>query len=669
MRIHQSLLVQKKITVGGLLVWLCCFWLVAIPSTAHAQSAGWDLDAGDIVYSVAISADGTQQLVGSRNNLVIALDGAGEEQWRFSTGGTVWGVATSADGTRNAVASEDRRVYLLDGAGQPLWDYRHSHILLDVAIAQDGSLVAVVAENRAVLALDGATGELLWQAGMPNVADSVAIYGTTNARVVTGTRNAQVHLFNTDGTELWVAALRRAVNGVAAVSNGGRIVAGTNDGYVVMLNGANATTIWQVPLPAAINDVAITPDGGLIVAGTEQGIYLLNGADGAIQQSSNDGVVVEGVAVTADGGSYLVGDRSGQAHFIDKAASAAAFASRQRTQNALLIGVPLALLLLLIGLTLWVRNTGAGQRFWQQRAARPRRVGRAVWRARVSYLFLVPTVTLLLIFNYYPAFSGLYHSFTVWKPGIETRWVGLAQFQNILNDAYFWVGVKNALLLVLAGFIKTLTMPLLVAELIFHIRNQIVQYSIRSLFIIPLVVPGVVGILLWANIYDPNIGLLNQTLEALGLTEWTRVWLGDKNTALGAIIAIGFPWVSAFALLIFYGGLISIPVELFDAAKVDGARFWQRIWRIDLPLLIPQFRLLLILGFIGGVQEFQLIYLTTGGGPGNVTYTPALELYYQAVRFNNFGFASAIGTVLFLVILGGTILNMRYVTSSVEYEA
>jgi ABC-type sugar transport system permease subunit len=326
-------------------------------------------------------------------------------------------------------------------------------------------------------------------------------------------------------------------------------------------------------------------------------------------------------------------------------------------------------LLLLVALfVLWVRTTTVGQGFWQRRAAKPRRLGQQMWRARVSYLFLVPTVTLLLIFNYYPAVSGLYHSFTVWKPGIETRWVGLEQFRNIMNDAYFWVGVQNALLLVFSGFVKTLTMPLLVAELIFHIRSQVIQYGIRSLFIVPLVVPGVVGILLWANIYDPNIGLLNQTLEALGLSSWTRVWLGDRNTALGAIIAIGFPWVSAFALLIFYGGLISIPVELFDAAKVDGARFWQRFWRIDLPLIIPQIRLLLILGFIGGVQEFQLIFLTTGGGPGNVTYTPALELYYQAVRFNNFGFASAIGTVLFLVILGGTILNMRYVTSSVEYE-
>ncbi len=657
---------MRFMTAGLLLLLLLTLWQ---SSPVHAQTPGWVHSADDIVYSVATTADGQIQLIGSRNNLATALDSSGAELWRFTTSGTVWGVATSADGTRNAVASEDRRVYLLDGQGQPLWEYRHSNILLDVAIAQDGSLVVAVAEDRSVLALDGTTGELRWQANLPNVADGVAIYGTTTARVVVGTRNAQVHLFNTDGTELWIASLARAVNSVASVSNGARIVAGTVDGHLIMLNGANATPLWDVALPTAINSVAITPDGALIVAGTQGGaVYLLNGSDGAIQQESPGTAAVEAVAVTADGNAFLVGDRSGQARFVDKAAAAATFANAQRFQTLLVVGIPVALLLLVALFTLWVRTTAVGRGFWHERAAAPRQLGRQMWRARVSYLFLVPTVTLLLIFNYYPAFSGLYHSFTVWKPGVETRWVGLAQFQNIMNDAYFWVGVRNALLLVFSGFIKTLTMPLLVAELIFHIRSQVIQYGIRSLFIVPLVVPGVVGILLWANIYDPNIGLLNQTLEALGLSTWTRVWLGDKNTALGAIIAIGFPWVSAFALLIFYGGLISIPMELFDAAKVDGARFWQRIWRIDLPLLIPQFRLLLILGFIGGVQEFQLIFLTTGGGPGNVTYTPALELYYQAVRFNNFGFASAIGTVLFLIILGGTIINMRYVTSSVEYE-
>ena len=286
-----------------------------------------------------------------------------------------------------------------------------------------------------------------------------------------------------------------------------------------------------------------------------------------------------------------------------------------------------------------------------------------------AYLFLLPTFALIGLFSYYPALLALYHSLTDWNGILLADYVGLNNFREMLNDQVLLASLGNMVTVAIWSLVVTLTVPLLVAELIFAIRNRFVQYGIRSLFVIPLVVPGVVGILLWTNIYDPNIGLLNQTLQALGLEHWTRVWLGDEETALWSIIAIGFPWVNAFALLIFYGGLISIPVELFDATKVDGASIWRRFWNLDLPLLLPQLKLLLILGFIGGVQEFQSIFITTGGGPGNVTYTPALELYYQAVRFNNFGLASAIGTVLFVVILLGTVFYMRYVTSAIEYEA
>lgn len=644
--------------------------LLWITQRVWAQSPAWDTQVGDTVYSVATAADLSIQVVGSRNNRVVALGADGATLWEFPTQGTVWGVAVTEDGSRIAVAAEDRRVYLLDKAGQSVWEFRGSNIFLDVAIARDGSLVVAVADNRDVIALDGAGGQELWRFPLPNIADTVAIYGTENARVLVGTRNSQVHLLNTDGTELWRAQLSNAVNGVDTVRNGARVVVGTETGTVALLNGANTDLIWQVQLPDRVHEVAITADGSLIAAGLQTGeVYVLAGADGATQQIIPGEAAIEALAITPDGKAVLWGDRNGQAHLVDRVAAAGAFAARQRLRTSIQIGAPLVVLALLAGFVLWVRQTAAGHHFWDVRAAKPRRLGRQVWRARVSYFFLIPTLTLLLIFNYYPAFSGLYHAFTVWKPGVETRWVGLLQFEHILRDAYFWVGIKNAAILILTGYAKTFTMPLLVAELIFAIRNRYVQYGIRSLFVIPLVVPGVVGILLWTNIYDPNIGLLNQTLQALGLEQWTRIWLGDERTALGSIIAIGFPWVNAFALLIFYGGLISIPVELFDAAKVDGAGVWRRFWNLDLPLLLPQLKLLLILGFIGGVQEFQSIFITTGGGPGNVTYTPALELYYQAVRFNNFGLASAIGTVLFVVILLGTVFYMRYVTSAIEYEA
>jgi len=243
----------------------------------------------------------------------------------------------------------------------------------------------------------------------------------------------------------------------------------------------------------------------------------------------------------------------------------------------------------------------------------------------------------------------------------------LRQFRSLADDRYFWTGIGNLVVLILTGFAKLLV-PLLVAELIFHLRSGRLRYWMRTLFVLQIIVPGVVGILLWVNIYDPNIGLANKVLRALGFGGLARVWLGDVDTALWSIVFIGFPWVNAFALLIFYGGLISIPGDLFDAAEVDGAGAFRRIVNIHLPLLLGQVRLLVILTFIATVQEFAAIFLTTGGGPGSATYVPSLELYYQAVRFNNFGLAAAIGAVLFVVILVGTILNLRFVKSSVEYS-
>jgi ABC-type sugar transport system permease subunit len=325
----------------------------------------------------------------------------------------------------------------------------------------------------------------------------------------------------------------------------------------------------------------------------------------------------------------------------------------------LLIGAAVAA----VNLTAW------GNRAWHVTAVPARSLLREMWRKRISYLFLLPTFALLLTFNYYPAFSGLWHGFTRWTPGLRAEWLGLQNYRNAFRNPYLFVGIKNAVILIVTGFAKLL-MPLLVAELIFNLRWTNVQYWLRTLFIVPLVVPGVVAILLWVNIYDPNYGMLNATLKSLGMEHLQRVWLGEEEIALWSIIFMGFPWVGAFPLLLFYGGLISIPTEIFDAAKVDGATSWRRFWHIDLPLLMTPIKTLLVLGFIGGVQAFGQIFLTTEGGPGHATYTPALELYYQATRFNRMGMASAIGTLLFLVILGGTILNLRYIRSSAtEYQA
>lgn len=129
-----------------------------------------------------------------------------------------------------------------------------------------------------------------------------------------------------------------------------------------------------------------------------------------------------------------------------------------------------------------------------------------------------------------------------------------------------------------------------------------------------MVVPGVVSTLMWKNIYAPNIGALNSFLDAVGLSAWKHSWLGEESTALWSIIFMGFPFVNSFAFLVYYGGLINIPTDLFEAAKVDGSRPLWNFWHIHMPLISPQLKMLIITTFISSVQDYGGVYLLTAGG-------------------------------------------------------
>ena len=155
------------------------------------------------------------------------------------------------------------------------------------------------------------------------------------------------------------------------------------------------------------------------------------------------------------------------------------------------------------------------------------------------------------------------------------------------------------LLILVTSLIKVFTVPMMIAELIFWLRWSRAKYIMRVAFIIPSIVPGVVGILLWKQIYDPQIGLINEVLKAIGLGYVARGWLSDAATAIWAIIFTGFPWVDIFAFLIFFGGLLNINHEIFDAAAIDGASAWKRFLNIDLQMIRPQLRLIMFFAFLG----------------------------------------------------------------------
>jgi len=278
----------------------------------------------------------------------------------------------------------------------------------------------------------------------------------------------------------------------------------------------------------------------------------------------------------------------------------------------------------------------------------------------VIALMLAPTLVLLALFNYYPAVLGLSRAFTRWETGEDPQWIGLGNFVAMWHDEFLRLSLRNLLILLVANVLKTLTMPLLVAELLMSLRSPRWQYILRTAFILPMVVPGMVTMLLWNFIYDGSVGLLNQILETLGMGGLTRSWLGDSGTALWAIIGIGFPWAGGLALLIYLAGLNAISGDVWDSCQVDGVTGLRRVWYVDLPLLLPQVRLLVILTLIGTLQDFGSILILTGGGPGLATHVPALHMYFQAFRFGHMGYAAAIGLTLFVAIFTLSLLNLLW---------
>ncbi|MGQ9631198.1 MAG: carbohydrate ABC transporter permease [bacterium] len=311
-------------------------------------------------------------------------------------------------------------------------------------------------------------------------------------------------------------------------------------------------------------------------------------------------------------------------------------------------------------------------RIFEDRSPNPhsKSLVRRIIRRRHCYLLLIPTIAMLIIFKYYPAYSAIYHSFFNWDGYTPGKFIGLANFREMfLKDPIMRIAAINIVKLTGLRVLIALTVPLLAAEMIFHLKNLRAAYIYRIVFVVPMVVPAMVVLLIWKFVYDPYLGVLNQFLKTVGLRALTRPWLGDYNLALYSILFVGFPWVSGFALLIYLAGLQNIPESILDSARIDGASAFTRFWRIDLPLIVAQIKLILILTIINGLQGYVGIMILTNGGPGDATMVPGLHLYNNGFNYNRMGYACAIGTALFVLIFTLTYINSRYIKSSVEYEA
>lgn len=267
-------------------------------------------------------------------------------------------------------------------------------------------------------------------------------------------------------------------------------------------------------------------------------------------------------------------------------------------------------------------------------------LGREIWKRKLAYLFIAPLIIGLLIFSYYPPVYGLTLSFFEKHSVGEMSFVGFRNYIDLFHDSVFLRSIPTMFAIMIPRLLIGIVVPLVMAELIFGVKSQKLQSLYRVLVLVPIVAPGVVGTLIWRNIFDPTSGLLTTVARLLGFMGPTQVidWLGDPNWVVPSIIFMGFPWIGGTSVLV-------------------------RIWKIDLPLLIGQIRYFLIFGLIGGFQDYSTQIVLTDGGPGYSTYVPGYYMYQQAFMHDNMGYASAIGSVMFVVIMVVSLFAFKFVSS------
>jgi raffinose/stachyose/melibiose transport system permease protein len=271
-------------------------------------------------------------------------------------------------------------------------------------------------------------------------------------------------------------------------------------------------------------------------------------------------------------------------------------------------------------------------------------------------IILLPSLLLIGIFSYYPAIRSLIGGFYQWNGFSPPTYAGVSQFKQYLQSPNFGAEVKNIAILTGGSVLITLISQFTAAEVVTHMPKRAGTIA-KYILVLPIVLPPLVLIEVWAYLLQPGSGLIDRVLGAVGLPEPT--WLSDPHLALVGILLVGFPWISNLGFLIFLGGLQNLPKEVLDASRMDGVSAIRRIFAIDIPLLIPQFRIVIILSGIFAVQNFVPILLLTNGGPGTATLVPGLDMYQTAFQSDQYGYGMAIGTLLFIVMLAFTLTAMR----------
>lgn len=271
------------------------------------------------------------------------------------------------------------------------------------------------------------------------------------------------------------------------------------------------------------------------------------------------------------------------------------------------------------------------------------------WR---SWVWVLPALALLLVFVYYPIVENLRLSLYSWNAfSAHPVFVGLDNYKNAAEDPIFWRALRNNTVFAVTSLVFQVGFSLVLAAVLEEFVHQRLRGILRTIYFIPAVISITVAGILFSFLYNPQIGLLNRALGALGLESWQRSWLGEPGTAMWSIIAMS-QWQSiGYTAILFVVAIQRVPREFYEAARIDGAGRVRSFFSITVPMVREMTTLITILTISGAFLVFNEVMVMTAGGPSNSSQVLGTWLYRNAFLNDDMGYASAIATVIFVITL------------------
>lgn len=295
---------------------------------------------------------------------------------------------------------------------------------------------------------------------------------------------------------------------------------------------------------------------------------------------------------------------------------------------------------------------------------RRRRYGQAKIEAKWGILLALPVIIGFFLWTVGPTIASFILSLTRWPTAGSPEFIGLGNYIQMFGRDYLF---KKSLGVTTYYAFGSIPLVIIAAFIVAMLLNQKVrgQSIFRTMYYLPSVVPTVASALLWLWLFNPNFGLLNYILSMFGLPQ--LMWIYDETQVVPSFIIMSI-WAMGGTMLIFLAGLQGIPNSLFEAIEIDGGNWWAKFRNITVPMMTPVIFFNLVMGIIGSFQIFNQAYIMTDGGPNNASLFFVYYLYLNAFRYGKMGYACALAWILFLAILGLTLIVFKSSSYWVFYE-